>query len=70
MSTSIGQESLENQLDNMVRDFVKEKLEAIMKEEMTNFFDYEHPELKNAKNGYYKRQLDTKYGQIDSPCAS
>lgn len=46
MNTSIGQESLENQLDNMVRGFVKEKLEMIMKEEMTNFFDHEHPELK------------------------
>ncbi|WP_416150336.1 IS256 family transposase [Salipaludibacillus sp. HK11] len=65
MNTSIGQETLENQLDNMVRDFVKEKLEVIMKEEMTNFFDHEHAELKNAKNGYYKRQLDTKYGRID-----
>jgi putative transposase len=57
MSTSIGQESLENQLDHTVRDFVKEKLEVIMKEEMTNFFDHEHPELKNAKNGYYRRQF-------------
>ncbi|RSL29924.1 hypothetical protein D7Z54_28725 [Salibacterium salarium] len=49
----------------MVRELVKEKLEVIMKKEMTNFFDHEHPELKNAKNGHYKRPFDTKYGRID-----
>lgn len=65
MSTSIGQKPLENQLDEMVREFVEEKLELIMKEEMENFFENEHPELKNAKNGHYQRQLDTKYGRID-----
>lgn len=43
MNTSIGQDSLENQMDQMVRDFVKEKLETIMKEEMTNYFAHEHP---------------------------
>lgn len=65
MSTSIGQDSLENQLDQMVRNFVKEKLETMIEEEMTNFFDHEHPELKNTKNGHYERQLDTKYGRIN-----
>lgn len=65
MSTSIGQKSLENQLDSMVREFVKEKLETIMKEEMNRFFEDEHPELKNYKNGTYARQLDTKYGRLD-----
>jgi len=65
MSTSIGQNNLENQLDQMVREFVKEKLETIMNEERENFFENEHPELKNQKNGHYVRQLDTKYGRID-----
>lgn len=49
----------------MVRGFVKEKLETIMKEEMDGFFTHEHPELKNQKNGSYTRQLDTKYGRLD-----
>lgn len=65
MSTSIGQNNLENQLDQMVREFVKEKLETIMKEERESFFENEHPELKNQKNGNYTRQLDTKYGRIE-----
>ncbi|MFB4166327.1 IS256 family transposase, partial [Alteribacillus sp. JSM 102045] len=65
MSTSIGQNNLENQLDQMVREFVKEKLETIMKEERESFFKNEHPELKNQKNGTYTRQLDTKYGRIE-----
>ncbi|SIS82773.1 putative transposase [Salimicrobium salexigens] len=64
MSTSIGQNNLENQLDDMVRSFVQEKLETIMKEEMNQFFE-ENPELKNYKNGSYGRQLDTKYGRIE-----
>src|SRR5690625_497173 len=49
----------------LVRDFVKEKLETIMTEGMNSFFTYEHPELKNYKNGTYTRQLDTKYGRIE-----
>jgi putative transposase len=65
MSTSIGQNNLENQLDQMVREFVKEKLETIMQEERESFFANEHPELKNQKNGNYTRQLDTKYGRIE-----
>ena len=65
MTTSIGQNNLENQLDEMVRTFVKEKLESIMKEEMESFFEHESPELKNYKNGTYPRSLDTKYGHIN-----
>ncbi|MDY7221212.1 hypothetical protein [Halalkalibacterium halodurans] len=44
MRTSIGQSTFKNQLDSMVREFVKDKLEAIMKEEMESFLTYEHPE--------------------------
>nr|BAD18260.1 transposase of IS654 [Alkalihalobacillus alcalophilus ATCC 27647 = CGMCC 1.3604] len=66
MSTSIGQSTFENQLDSMVREFVKEKLETIMKEEMESFFTHEHPELKNQKNGFYTRQLDTRYGRLEN----
>lgn len=65
ISSSIGQNNLENQLDEMVRSFVQEKLETIMKEEMNQYFE-EDPELKNYKNGSYKRHLDTKYGRIEN----
>lgn len=64
MSTSIGQNNFVNQLEDMVRSFVQEKLETVMKEEMDQFFE-ENPELKNYKNGSYGRQLDTKYGRIE-----
>ena len=65
MFVSIGQNGLENQLDYLVREFVKEKLKTIMKEERHSFFEHEHPELKNQKNGHYTRQLDTKHGRLD-----
>ncbi|SIS61036.1 hypothetical protein [Salimicrobium flavidum] len=39
MSTSIGQNNLENQWEDMVRSFVQEKLETIMKEAL-NFTLY------------------------------
>ncbi|WP_461183826.1 IS256 family transposase, partial [Virgibacillus kimchii] len=65
MSHSITNNDFMNQLDTLVRDFVKEHLETIMKEEMEQFFKVEHPELKQVKNGYYTRTLDTKHGHID-----
>lgn len=65
MSQSITDESFINQLDDLVRDFVKEQLESIMKEEIKQFFEVEHPELAYIKNGYYTRTLDTKHGHID-----
>jgi putative transposase len=66
MSNSISENSFFNQLEELVLDFVKENLEKILKEEMKNFFDVEHPELKNFKNGYYERILDTRYGRIQN----
>lgn len=65
MSQSITNESFMNQLDGLVRDFVKDHLETMMKEEMKSFFEVEHPELEQVKNGFYTRTLDTKHGHID-----
>lgn len=65
MSQSITNESFTNQLDHLVRDFVKDHLETIMQEEMKNFYEVEHPELDQVKNGFYRRTLDTKHGHID-----
>lgn len=65
LSHIVDEWSIEKQLDGMIRSFVKEKLETLMKEEMENFFTQEHPELKSSKNGSYPRRLDTKYGRID-----
>ena len=35
-----------------MRDFVKDHLETIMKEEMKNFFEVEHPELEQVKKDF------------------
>jgi transposase-like protein len=55
---------LTNLIENLVTDFVKEKLELIMREEIQHFMQ-EHAEKPNSRNGYYVRTLDTKYGKID-----
>ncbi|MGG3737921.1 IS256 family transposase [Aeribacillus pallidus] len=65
MSSSIPNSDFANQLENMIREFVKEKLELIMKEEIKNFLEVEQKEIHNSRNGYYTRSLDTKYGKID-----
>ncbi|WP_212928118.1 IS256 family transposase, partial [Oceanobacillus sp. J11TS1] len=65
MSTSITDNDFSKQMEELVLKFVKDNLESILKEEMKNFFEVEHPELKNSKNGFYERILDTKYGRID-----
>lgn len=52
-------------LENLVRNFVKEKLKHIMNEEIRNFIHVEQANERNSRNGYYKRTLDTRYGKID-----
>src|SRR5690606_36173848 len=52
-------------LENLVRQFVKEKLELIMNEEISNFLIVEQENVRNSRNGYYSRTLDTRYGKID-----
>ncbi len=41
MKSSLANSGLENQLENLLRDFIKEKLELIMKEELENFLKVE-----------------------------
>lgn len=53
-----------NQLEDTLRTFVKENLERVMKEELTQVLDVEHPEANSTKNGTYGRQLDTRYGRV------
>ncbi|MBP1997116.1 IS256 family transposase [Paenibacillus eucommiae] len=66
MSSSITNTEFMNQLENAVRTFVQEKLELVMREEISNFFAVEQPEeTSNTRNGYYKRTLETKFGKID-----
>jgi putative transposase len=64
-NTNINQTDFGKQLENMVRGFVQEKLEMILKEEIKNFLEEEQKDVQNSKNGYYKRILDTQYGRIE-----
>ena len=54
-----------NQLESVIRQFVKEKLELIMREEIKHFLEIEQAGTPNMRNGYYQRNLDTQYGRID-----
>lgn len=53
------------QLQNEVMKFIQERSELLMREELQNFLGVEHPEEKNSRNGYYQRELHTRYGKID-----
>ena len=64
-NNSLHESGLSDLLENLVRGFVKEKLEMIMKEELRNVLDVEKPEKRNSRNGYYERTLETRYGKID-----
>jgi putative transposase len=66
MSNNIQQfADLGKQLELMVKQFVQDKLEMIMREEIQNFLKVEQENIKNSRNGYYERTLDTKFGRID-----
>ena len=53
------------QLEDEMSDFIQERLELIMREEIHNYLATEHPEVKNSRNGYYTRTLDTRFGRIE-----
>ncbi|MBB3868233.1 IS256 family transposase [Parageobacillus toebii NBRC 107807] len=54
-----------NQLESVIRQFVKEKLELIMREEIKHFLEIEQARTPNRRNGCYQRNLDTQYGRIE-----
>lgn len=65
MSKGIPNLDWVNQLENIIRQFVREKLELIMKEEIQSFLEIEQKGTSNRRNGYYHRNLDTQYGRIE-----
>lgn len=66
-NTTLHENGLSDLLENLVRNFLKEKLEFIMKEEIKHVLQAEQSssEQKNYRNGYYERMLDTRYGRIE-----
>lgn len=65
MTLSINDLLNPDQLNQMVREFLKEKLELLMKEEINNFIKSEHPDEGFQRNGYYQRSFDTQHGRIE-----
>lgn len=63
--TTVHELGLPDLLENLVKNFVQEKIELLMKEELSNFLQVEQPDQRNSRNGYYERTLDTRYGKID-----
>ncbi|MDP7978755.1 IS256 family transposase [Bacillus sp. WLY-B-L8] len=64
-NNTISQLDLGKQIENMVKDFVQEKLEMILREEIQNFLKVEQKDVQNSRNGYYNRILDTKFGRME-----
>jgi putative transposase len=61
----INRDVLAVQLQNDVTKFIQERMELIMREELQNFLRVEHPNEENFRNGYYQRELHTRYGKIE-----
>jgi transposase-like protein len=64
--TSIANSETNDYLTELVVQFVKEKIELIMKEEIRNFIQVDHADTPNTRNGYYSRTLNTRFGKIDA----
>jgi len=65
MNPSIHDADFMEQLANSVLLFVKDKLELMMREELSNYLTVEQPETSNTRNGYYNRTLETQFGKIE-----
>lgn len=65
MSNSLSQKEYISQFENLVRSMIKEMLETMMKEELKQVIENEKKELHLHRNGYYTRDLDTRFGQIE-----
>ncbi|MEK4510060.1 IS256 family transposase [Paenibacillus sp. FSL K6-2524] len=63
--TILPENALNNLFENLVTQFVKDNLESIMKAEIQQFMETEQTGERNSRNGYYKRSLHTKYGNLE-----
>jgi len=63
--TNIPENMLTNLFENLVTQFVQDNLERIMRAEIAAFMDSDECGAHNNRNGYYKRSLHTKYGNIE-----
>jgi transposase-like protein len=63
--TNIPENALTNLFENLVMQFVQDNLESIMRAEIAAFMESDESCRHNSRNGYYKRSLHTKYGNIE-----
>ncbi|MNC16504.1 Transposase, Mutator family [compost metagenome] len=63
--TILPENMLNNLFENLVTQFVKDNLESIMKAEIQQFMTSEEAGNHNSRNGYYTRDLHTKYGNVE-----
>jgi len=54
-------EELDKRISDLVRTTVKEFMESLMKGEIEAFFE----ENNGQRNGYYERDIGTRYGKIE-----
>lgn len=63
--TTITENTMNNLFENLVTQFVQDNLERMMRAEITAFMESDESCRHNSRNGYYKRSLHTKYGNIE-----
>ncbi|TLS48213.1 IS256 family transposase [Paenibacillus antri] len=63
--TTIPESALSNLFENLVTQFLKDNLESIMRAEIKHFMEDSPEGHHNSRNGYYRRSLHTKYGNIE-----
>jgi len=63
--TTIPENALSDLFENLVTQFVKDRLESIMRAEIQQFMEESPEGHRNSRNGYYRRNLHTKYGNIE-----
>ncbi|WP_163704428.1 IS256 family transposase [Paenibacillus jilunlii] len=63
--TIVPENMLNNLFENLVIQFVKDNLESIMRAEIQEFMATEESGPNNSRNGYYPRNLHTKYGDVE-----
>lgn len=63
--TIVPENLMNNLFEKLVTDFVKENLESIMRAEIGAFMSSDEAGTRNSRNGYYTRNLHTKYGNLE-----
>lgn len=63
--TILPENQLNNLFENLVTQFVKDNMESIMRAEIQAFMSSDEAGARNSRNGYYTRNLHTKYGNVE-----